>query len=132
MAGFFAFVVIVVLGILGLVWGIQAIGVRRDRIEPPAGVPRPELERLETALTVLESRVDELQEQQRFLERLLEARPERGSLPRGTDRSPPTTTPGGQAGDVGAEDAGTEDARAEDAGLGDSILFDTGPGEGER
>lgn len=103
MVGFLAFMVIVVLGILGLVGGLQWISSRRDERLP--GVDPDRLDRMESALGSLESRLDELHDQQRFLERLLAERPERKSLEAGDEPA------GSGGGDV------------------DSILFDTGEGE---
>lgn len=100
MIGFFAFVVIVVFGILALVGGLQWIG--RSRELPEADPER--LGQIESALTSLESRLDRLQDQQQFLERLLEDRPEHRSL-------------------------GAGDARQSSTGEVDSILFDTDEGE---
>jgi Tfp pilus assembly protein PilX len=106
MIGFFAFMVIVVLGILALVGGLQWISDHRRAIAPPEGDVMVQLERMETALTALESRLDDLQDQQRFLERLLAKRPAGEALPPG--RAP---------------------ASEEDASDVDSILFDR---EGEE
>ncbi len=83
MVGFFAFVVILVLGILLLVGGLQWIsGNRGERLPGPDAA---RFEQIESALELLESRLDEIQEQQRFLERLLADRPERRSLEAGHD-----------------------------------------------
>jgi hypothetical protein len=84
MGGFLVFVVIVVLGILGLVGGLSWIHDRRSaRSLAPRGdgamVGR--LEGIESALSSLEARLEDLQQQQRFLERLLEERPRPPSLP---------------------------------------------------
>lgn len=103
MVGFFAFVLIVVAGILTLVGGLQWISDRREEALP--AVDRDRLERLESALASLESRLNELQDQQQFLERLLARRPERSLRAGEEDREP------------SAEDV-------------DSILFDTDEGEG--
>lgn len=111
MMGFFMFVFAAVLGILVLVGGLQWLEFRRDRRRSvDAGADSDvRVDRLESALGTVEARLDELQEQQRFLERLLAERPERPSLPRGGERA--------------REDA--EDA-------GGSILFDTEPSEEGR
>lgn len=83
MIGFFAFMVTVVLAILVLVGGLQWISDHRQRVSPPEGDVLGQLERMETALTALEARLDDLQEQQRFLERLLAKRAEGEALPPG-------------------------------------------------
>lgn len=105
MVGFFMFVIALSLAILVLVGGLQWVGDRRRSVEGAGGSPA-QLERMESALSALESRVDDLQEQQRFLERLVAERPERGSLPRG------------------GEDSDSDGSR--------SILFDTEPSEEDR
>lgn len=84
MIGFFFFSMIVVLGILVLVGGLQSIQARGKRLEEGSASPA-QLDRMEAALGLLESRVDDLQQQQRFLERLLADRPERPRLSEGTD-----------------------------------------------
>lgn len=88
MIGFFAFIITVVMGILVLVAGLQWIQGQGRRVEKPGQWPG-QLDRIETALGALESRVDELQAQQRFLERLLAERPERPERP-----EPPRLEPG--------------------------------------
>ena len=103
MVGFFFFVMIVVLGTLGLIAGLRMLGVvgsEAPRVEPGAS-PR-ELERMQEAVLALERRLDELQEQQQFLERLLERRTRSEALPPGAREAQPP------------DDAGP-----------DSILFDT-------
>ncbi|MGK7310751.1 MAG: hypothetical protein ACN0LA_00795 [Candidatus Longimicrobiales bacterium M2_2A_002] len=106
MFGFLAFVMIVVAGILALVGGLRFISASngRGRTLPEADPQR--LDRLESALGSLEARLDELQEEQRFLERLLAERPERRALGRGRE-----------GGGAGSPDV-------------DSVLFDRGEGEG--
>ncbi|MDX1673806.1 MAG: hypothetical protein R3314_03295 [Longimicrobiales bacterium] len=89
---------ILVVGVLVLVGGLRWIGQRPEL--PPADPAR--LDRIESALESLESRLASLQEQQRFLERLLDDRT-RGALEAGPD---PETPP-------------------------DSVLFDTAEGEEE-
>ncbi len=81
MIGFAAFIVILVAGILALVGGLQFFSGQRREPLPPADTGR--LERIESALSALESRLDEVQDQQRFLERLLAERPEPRSLESG-------------------------------------------------
>lgn len=106
MMGFFMFVIVVALGLLALVGGLQLLGDRRNTLERP-GPSTQRLDRMESALGALESRLDDLQEQQRFLERLVAERPERPSLP------------------------GRGPAEGEDTDTG-SILFDTEPSEEDR
>lgn len=110
MMGFFMFVIVAVLGLLALVGGLQWLEFhhhrRRRSVNAPGDAPS-RLDRMESALGALESRLDELQDQQRFLERLLAERPKRQSLPR------PDEEAEGQAGSG-------------------SILFDTEPSEGDR
>ena len=107
LVGFFAFLVIMSAAILALVGGLQWFSKRGDEPLPGAGAER--LERLESAMASLEARLDELQDQQRFLERLLAERPERRSIEAGDAESGPGPT------DV------------------DSVLFDTGEEEeGDR
>ncbi|MFO7895246.1 MAG: hypothetical protein R6U63_16150 [Longimicrobiales bacterium] len=101
--GFFMFVAILVFGILALAGGFQWLSDRRREPLPRADTDR--IDQLESALASLESRLDELQDQQRFLERLLADRPERRSLGAGDEGSDP-----------GSPDAG-------------SVLFDTDEGE---
>lgn len=86
MVGFAAFIVILMVGILALVGGLQFIssGHRREPL-PPGDTER--LERMESAIGALESRLDELQDQQRFLERLVAERPEPRTLRPGADAS---------------------------------------------
>ncbi|NIP81480.1 MAG: hypothetical protein GWM90_20580 [Gemmatimonadetes bacterium] len=86
MMGFFVFMATLVLGILAVLGGIQWLEGRRS-MAPSDGAWRGQLERLETAVGVLESRLDDLEDQQRFLERLLAERPGPQSLPR---PSPPS------------------------------------------
>ncbi|MFP4623760.1 MAG: hypothetical protein ACLFRX_06225 [Gemmatimonadota bacterium] len=80
--GFFGFVLTLVLGILALMAGLQWIRTHAEPRETPV-VPPARLERLEAGLESLERRLDALQDQQRFLERLLEPRVERRRLPEG-------------------------------------------------
>ena len=99
--GFLAFVMTLVLGILVVAGGLRWLWGNQGE-----ALPRPDtgrFDRIESALTALESRIDDLAEQQRFLERLLEERPEQRSL----DSGP---APGSEP-DV------------------DSVLFDTNEGE---
>lgn len=105
MIGFFAFVVILVAGVLALVGGLQWIGHRREALPVVDRDQLDRLDRLESALASLESRLDQLQEEQKFLERLLIERPRHKSLEAGEGREPATDEV-------------------------DSILFDTDEGEG--
>lgn len=101
--GFFMFVAILVFGILTLASGFQWLSDRRR--EPLSRPDADRFDQLESALASLESRLDELQDQQRFLERLVAGRPERRSLGAGDE-----------AADSGPPDTG-------------SVLFDTEEGE---
>lgn len=84
MIGFFVLVMTLAFGILVVVSGLRWLGA--DRPERLTGAPSPaQLERIETALAALESRLASLEEQQRFLERLVERRPEPKSLSPGND-----------------------------------------------
>jgi hypothetical protein len=80
--GFFAFMMTIVIAILVLVGGLRLLqaGDRRPRALPPSVAPE-RLERIEAALAALDARLDVLQEQQEFVERLLEKRREHPSLP---------------------------------------------------
>jgi hypothetical protein len=104
--------VVAVLGRLALeVWRGSA-----GAVASPADGGR--LERIESALAMLEGRLDELQDQQRFLEGLLARRREPGALPRPGPRG---------AGEEGGEG---REGDASSPGRADSILFDTGREEG--
>ena len=100
--GFLAFVMTLVLGILVVAGGLRWLWGNQGETLPRPDTAR--LDRIESALTALESRIDALAEQQRFLERLLEQRPEQRSLGSGRE-------PGSESPDV------------------DSVLFDTEEGE---
>lgn len=78
MLGFLIFVFAIAMGALLLVGGLQRINDRRRPLDASSD---PRFDRLESGLALLESRVDDLQEQQRFLERLLADRPETRQLP---------------------------------------------------
>ena len=92
MIGFAFFVLVVVAGVLALVGGLRRLGVVEPR-EPAVrdGPGREDLLRLEEALAALDGRLDRLEDQQKFLERLLESSPEHPSLPPGPEPggSPP-------------------------------------------
>lgn len=105
MIGFVFFIMTIVvigMGILGVAAGLKRLNAPA---EPELGSAR--LDQIETALSAMESRLDDLQDQQRFLERLLEERPETPSL-----------------GPGGSDDDDTADTPADR-----SILFDTEPEE---
>jgi hypothetical protein len=101
MIGFFVFIMTLVAGVLVLAAGLKWLRLDGRELQSGEQVPPERLARVESALEVLESRLDELQDQQRFLERLLSERHETRSLP------PRHGNPG----------AGSEDAPR-------SILFD--------
>lgn len=112
MIGFLFLFLVVIAGVLGLLAGLQFFGVLPRR-EAPLGsllADRERVHRLEEALGAVDARLDRLEDQQRFLVRLLEDRSERPSLP--PSRSAPA--------DDGAEEL--------EGGV-DSILFDV---EGEE
>lgn len=82
MSGFFFLVLFLVAGVLGLVGALRFYGLLPGREPPPgAGPTREDLHRLQDALSSLDARLDRLEDQQRFLERLLEERPEPPALP---------------------------------------------------
>ena len=102
MLGFLAFVMTLVLGILVVAGGLRWLWGNQGE-----ALPRPDtdrFDRIESALTALESRIDNLADQQRFLERLLAERPDQRSLGSGEEPEP----------------------RSPDV---DSVLFDTDEGE---
>jgi hypothetical protein len=105
--GFFAFIMTLVIGILVLASGFKWLWGNQGEPLPRADTER--FDRIESALVSLEARLDDLAEQQRFLERLLE------------HREPPSLGPGEGGGEGGAD--------ATDA---DSVLFDTDPPEEDR
>ncbi len=112
MVGFFAFVMTIVMGLLVLIGGLRFLRTREEERLPPSEGAR--FDRLESALNSLESRLDDLTEQQRFLERLLAERP-----------APKALGSGGEAGAKGTEGPSSSDV--------DSVLFDTEEGEaGDR
>lgn len=87
--GFILFMFVVVVGVLLLVGGLQRLGGPRGSGDVDR-VSSPNVDRLETAISMLEARVDDLQEQQRFLERLLTQRPAPPSLPGPAESPGPT------------------------------------------
>ena len=110
MIGLFMFLVMLA-AVLGLVAGLQHLGVfhRRDAV-PGAGPTREDFHRLQELLAGLEARLDRVEDQQLFLERLLERRPDRLSLP---------PAEGGEPKPVKEPERGV-----------DSVLFDVEPEEG--
>lgn len=110
MLGLFMFVVMLA-AVLGLVAGLQHLGVlhRRDAV-PGQSPTREDFHRLQELLTGLEARLDRVEDQQLFLERLLERRPERPALPPGQ---------GGEPEPEGEPERGV-----------DSVLFDVERGDG--
>ncbi len=131
MIGFIVLVLtalVVVASILGVAAGLKRINAPE---QPEPGSAR--LDQIESALSSVESRLDDLQDQQRFLERLLEARPERPSL--GSGEAAADTDHGNASDDDASDpDASDPDARDPDAPGRDperSILFDLEP-EGDR
>lgn len=111
--GFLLMMVVLALGIL-LIGGTMQRASGRRPVEGDSAVAA-QLNRMESALTALEARVDDLQEQQRFLERLIADPPEPRTLPRGG---------------AGAREA-AGDGSPEEASAG-GILFETGPSGPER
>jgi hypothetical protein len=110
MVGFFIFILTVVLGALGLIAGLRLLGLVQSDVPAARGeVTREHLEQLQDALLAVERRLDELRDQQLFLERLLTGREARASLPKG---------PRAPSGEREAEESGV-----------DSILFDQREGE---
>ncbi len=112
MIGFMMFVFTIVAGVLVLVRGLQWIGrdhrTLESRREP--SLPAVDMERIETALTRLEARLDDLQDQQRFLERLVARRQEERTLPPGS----------------GDPEPGSGARERKPGSSSDSILFDIG------
>lgn len=82
MMGFMFLLLLLVAGLLGLLGGLHYFGIvpRRDPL-PGDARTREGLHRLAESLGAIEARLDRLEDQQRFLERLLESRPERPALP---------------------------------------------------
>lgn len=116
LVGFTAFVLTIVLGILGIALGVRLLRGGRGSAAPRIDDGR--LERLEGALSSLESRVEELQDQQRFVEKLL------------SDRASPRSL-GSGSGPARREGASEGEAVGDGDGP-DSILFETGEGEPSR
>lgn len=83
MMGFIALILFVLIAVVGVRWAAELWRRTAPPVAPGMGAER--LERLESTLASLEARLDDLQEQQRFLERLLAKRQEPGSLPPGRE-----------------------------------------------
>lgn len=82
MPGFIALVLFVLVLVVGARTILELWHGAQARLEP--GAPDPQrLDRVESALAELESRLAEIQEQQQFLERLLARRHEEDALPPG-------------------------------------------------
>ena len=104
-------VLLILVVVFGVRWTAELSRRSTRGVEGPGPDPW-RLERIESALASLERRLDEMQDQQRFLERLLAERSDPRALP-----------PGGAApGRTGESEGGGEGV--------DSILFDTDRGEG--
>lgn len=113
MVGFFAFVMTIVMGLLVLIGGLRFLRGREEERLPPSEGAR--FDRLESALNSLESRLDDLVEQQRFLERLLAERPAPRAL------------------GSGSEERSARESEEPESSAVDSVLFDTEEGEaGDR
>lgn len=78
--GFLAFLIVVALFVLVLSGVVQWPGDRRTSLNTDPGIA-VRLARMENSLRLLESRLDSLEDQQQFLERLLSDRPEQRALP---------------------------------------------------
>jgi hypothetical protein len=85
MFGFFFLFLVVIAGLLGLMAGLKYLGVPFGPEVPPGALGREDIARLEEALGALDARLDRLEDQQKFLEGLLESRPEPPSLPPGSE-----------------------------------------------
>lgn len=81
MIGFFVFVLTLAVIFVAVVAGIRWLRLDGRELPPGRVVSPAQLDRVESALSALEARLDELQDQQRFLERLLADRQEPGALP---------------------------------------------------
>ena len=109
MFGMFLFLMVIVV-VLGLATGLRHLGIlHRPDAVPGQGPTREDFHRMQELLAALDARLDRLEDQQLFLERLLESRPERTALPSGP---------------------GVEPAPEADPERGvDSVLFDVERGE---
>lgn len=88
MPGFFILILILIAFIVGMKEVGGALRSRSDvRVQP--GMDPQRLDRIESALSGLERRLDEMHEQQQFLERLLAERPDPRRLRRGQPESDP-------------------------------------------
>lgn len=81
MIGFVVFIMTLVVGVLVLAAGLKWLRLGGRELQSGDRVAPERLSRIETTLEALESRLEELQDQQRFLERLLADRPRARSLP---------------------------------------------------
>jgi len=104
-------VLLILVVFVGVRWTAELSRRSTRGVEGPGADPW-RLERIESSLAGLERRLDEMQEQQRFLERLLAERSDPRALP-----------PGGEGPDR------RKQSEEGDEGV-DSILFDTDRGEG--
>lgn len=88
MFGMFLFLMVIVV-VLGLATGLQHFGVlqRHDALRGQ-GPTREDFHRVQELIAGLDARLERLEDQQLFLERLLERRPEPPSLPPGTGAEP--------------------------------------------
>ena len=94
MIGFLVFIVVIALLVVVMTGGLQRLGSRSGGADPLGAQRDAEsIRRISDALTSLESRIDRIEDQQRFLERLLEERPSQGALP------PPSTDAGTGSGE---------------------------------
>ena len=85
MIGFAAFLGLLAVALLALLGVLRLVGGRREIPLPPGEARR--LDRLESALETLETRLEALQDEQRFLVRLLEDRGSTRTLEAG-DQAP--------------------------------------------
>lgn len=104
MVGFLVIAALVILLLSGVVQGSRQ---NRSSLHSDPGLT-VRLARMENALKLLESRLDSLEEQQRFIERLLRDRPGPRALPGPNRADPPSDDPSpsdaaepGQAGEPG-------------------------------
>lgn len=114
MIGFFLFFLVVIAGVFALVAGLRYLGALPGSAPDLPGVAREDLRRLEAALTALDARLERVEDQQRFLERLLEERPAPAALPPGSREA--------------EGDAGPTPEPEVERGV-DSVLFDVEPEE---
>lgn len=96
MMGFLSLLLFVLMIAILASAGIRFLDQRREL--RGSGAPPGQLERLESALSSLEARVSDLQDQQRFLERLLAERPEPPRLGGGEEGGKQAGKQGGKQG----------------------------------